>query len=354
VTRADDYRDEMFGFSLGDGTADALLEGRMQPDDAPPGFQEVAELVLAARSLSANGGLADENSVVAAFVETLRTPVGVPDIADGDGRMFGRMFSAKVAGVAAVLALGGATAAAATGSLPGSVQAALSRNLSHIGINVPDPHTGNLHTGTSTGTGASTSGGAGSNAGLNAGKGRSTALAAPSTTANEYGLCTAYSAPDGRSSPNTTRGSALSSVAFSRLSALAQAQGESVQAFCASIPKPGTSTGTSTGTSAGTSAGSDSTSSTVNGGKPATNPAGKTPGPPATTPAGNTPGGQPASTPPGNTPAGPPAFTPGGNTPGAQSSTPPANGGNSASTPAATHGTASTTDHGKSGSHTGP
>ena len=142
MTPPDDFSGAMFGFSLEDDTADTLLDGRMQPEDAPPGLQEVASLVLAARSLPRNGGLASEDAVVAAFVETVRTPIGVTEIAEARGRMFNRMFSAKVAGAAAVLALGGASAAAATGSLPGSVQSAVSRNLSHIGINVPNPQMG--------------------------------------------------------------------------------------------------------------------------------------------------------------------------------------------------------------------
>ncbi len=295
----DDFTGEMLGFPLMVGEADALLEGRVEPDEAPLGFQEVATLVLAARSLHANGGLAGENSVVAAFVKSVHPPLAtVAPIAAGPRRSAGRLSAKVAAGAAAVLAFGGASAAAATGSLPGTVQGALSRNLSHIGIHVPDPQTGPSTLGVVSNAGAG-----------NTGNGRSAALTAPSTTANEYGLCTAYFATDGRSSTNTTRGSALSSVAFSRLTAAAAANGESVTAFCASIPKPGTST---------TTAGSDGTSSTDSGGKPATNPAGKTPGSPTTTPAGNTGGGgQPASNPAGNTPGGgQSSTTAAGNTPG--------------------------------------
>ncbi len=314
----DDFPDEMSGYFVGEGTTDALLEGRVEPDEAPPGLQEVATLVLAARSLHANGGLAGENSVVAAFVESVRAPLAaVPAVSSRPRRSAGR-FSAKVAGAAAILALGGATAAAATGSLPGSVQGALSRNLSHLGINLPNPATD-----------AGNSAGAGSNVG----HGRSTALAAPTTTANEFGLCTAYS----HVSANGNHGKALSSVAFSRLAAAAAAAnggtGETVQAFCAPILQAGPSTST----------GSDGTSSTDNGGKPATTPSGQTPGPPATIPAGITPGGSsstnssgtPGTTPAGNTPGSPPA-TPGGTSGSQGTDEPPTNTGNSSTTPAGT------------------
>ena len=329
MSSTDDVTDAMLpGLSLGVGTADALFEGRVEPEDAPPGLREVAALVLAARSLDANGGLAGEDSVVAAFVESVRaTPPSIVDATEGGGHMFSRHFSAKVAGVAAVLAFGGATAAAATGSLPGSVQAAVSHNLSHLGISVPDPATG---TGTSDGAGSS------------AGHGRTATATALPTTASEYGLCTAYSAPDSRASGTTARGSALSSVAFSRLSAAATAKGETVQAFCAAVPKPGTTSG------------SDSTSdsaSTTDTGKPAANPAGKTPGPPATTPAGNTPGQPPATNPAGKTP-GPPATNSAGDTSGGPASTtPPGNSGNAQTTPNGNDSTPGTTptSHGQSG-----
>ena len=325
----------MFGFQVGVSEVDALLEGRMEPDEAPLALQEVATLVLAARSLHANGGLAGENSVVAAFVESVRPPLAaVSPVSPRPRRSAGR-FSAKVAGTAAVLALGGAAAAAATGSLPGSVQGALSRNLSHIGINVPNP---------------ATDAGQSAGAGSNVGHGRSTALAAPTTTANEFGLCTAYS----HVSANATSGKALSSVAFSRLETAAAAanggQGESVQTFCASITKPGTSTG------------SDGTSSTDSGGKPATTPSGNTPGgPPATTPAGNTPGSSssnpsgdaPGTTPAGNTPGSPPATTPGGTTSGSQGADQPqTNRGNSSTTPAGTAPGLTQTGAGLSGTQT--
>jgi len=304
MSPADDDMDEMFGLPKTGGIADALLEGRVEPDDAPPGLQEVATFVLAARSSNADGDLAGETSVVAAFIESVRAPVGIFQDTEGGARVFSRSFSAKVAGAAAVLALGGATVAAATGSLPGSIQGVASRNLSHLGINVPDPETD-----------AGRSGGAGSNI-----HGSTVNATAPSTTANEFGLCTAYFAPDSRSSTNTNRGKALSSTAFSRLSAEAQAKGETVQVFCAAVPNPGTTS----------NSGSDN-SSTTDTGKPVTTPAGKTPGgPPNSTPAGNTPGQPPTSTPPSGTPAGPPTSTPAGHTPaGPPSSVPPSHPGHS-------------------------
>ena len=309
----DDFPDEMSGYFVGEGTTDALLEGRVEPDEAPAGLQEVATLVLAARSLHANGGLAgensvSENSVVAAFIESVRAPQATPAPVSPRPRRSAGRFSAKVAGTAAILALGGAAAAAATGSLPAPLQAAVSRNLSHIGIGVPDPQKGTSSSGLVSNAGAGP-----------AGQGRSTALTAPSTTANEYGLCTAYFAPGGVSSTDTTGKSALSSVAFARLTAAATAKGETVQAFCASIPKPGTTT---------TTAGSDGTSSTDSGGQPAgntpgsgqsTNPAGGTGGggQPASNPAGNTPGSGQSTNPVGNTGvSGTPSTNPAGNTPG--------------------------------------
>lgn len=327
MSPSDDYLDEMLGWlPFGNGTADALLEGRVGPDDAPPGLQEAAALVLAARVPFANGDLAGEDSVVSAFVESMRAPLGIAATEKRVRRVISRSFSAKVAGVAAALALGGATAAAATGSLPGSVQSAVSRNLSHLGISVPNP--------------ASTAHGHDS-AGSNAAHGNTTGRAEPTTTANEFGLCTAYLAPDSKASSTTTRGRALSSTAFSRLSADAQANGESVQAFCATVTKPG---GSST-------PGTDGTSAPDTGGKAATNPAGDTPGSPTSTPAGIVPGQPPTTTLPGDTPAGPPTSTPAGSTPGQPASSVPSSGsGTSGTTPIGTTPPAgSTSSQGHSG-----
>jgi len=350
MTPSDDFTEEVFGL-FWESTADALLEGRVEPQDAPPALQGVARLVLAARSLPASRDLAVEDSVVAAFVER----VSAPNPEDGRHRTVGPMFSAKVAGVAFALALAGTTAAAATGTLPASIQSAVSRGLSHVGISVPDPGSGASHAhgpdghGGPIGTVTTTTGRGGSTSAAAA------ATAAATAAANVYGLCTAYLASDSGASGTTTHGKALSSTAFARLNADAQAKGETVQAFCASVPTPGSSsttstTGTTTSTAnttsgAGSSTGSGGSSSKGSGGKPATNPAGKTPGPPATNPAGKTPGagssnngkssqapGAPATTPAGTTPSstsatnpegkttGPPATNPAGKTPGAGSS----------------------------------
>jgi hypothetical protein len=298
VSPSDDLIGEMFGWQLEDGNAKALLEGRVEPDDAPPGLQEVAELVLAARSSFANGDLAGESSVVPAFIESVRAPHDIVSKNEGGTRMLSKFTPAKVLGLAAALAVGGATAAAATGSLPGAVQSALSRNLSHLGLTVPNP--GGQQSPQSPDV-------------SNAGHGHSTNANAPTTTANQYGLCTAYAAV--QSSPDSS--AALNSAAFMRLAAEAQAKGDTVQEFCATVTKPGRPS--SAGSDQGTS------TSTNQGGQPSTTPAGNTPGsPPATTPSDNTPGTPPATTPLGNAPGAPPASTPAGNTPGqAPTSTPP-------------------------------
>ena len=57
--------------------------------------------------------------------------------------MFSKVLTTKLAAVAAVLVLGGGTAAAATGSLPGPAQSAASTVLSQVGISLPGA--GTLH-----------------------------------------------------------------------------------------------------------------------------------------------------------------------------------------------------------------
>ena len=73
----------------------------------------------------------------------------------------------------------------------------------------------------------------------------------PSATANEFGLCTAYSAVS-KDFTDFTNPALSNSRAFQRLASEAAANGESVQAFCASVVSPTTTTVSSTTTTSTT------------------------------------------------------------------------------------------------------
>jgi len=287
----DDVMGDMRKFPHGDPMADALLEGRVLPDDAPPGYQGVAELVRLAKGPASIDEQADEASVVTAMTVAIRGTAPTINDRQGRPRMLGTLISTKVlAGVAAIV-LGGGVAAAATGALPAPVQTPLSHGLSDVGISIPHPNAP-----ASDAAGGSTT--------------PTTSSPGPAiTAANAFGLCTAYAASkSGTDTTGNAPGATSNSRAFMQLAAAAQAKGDTVTQFCADATPPSTSP---TG-----GAGSD--------GPPASTPAGNTPGsPPSSTPAGNTPGSPPSSTPAGNTPGSPPSSTPAGNTPGSNGASKP-------------------------------
>lgn len=138
---------------LDDDTAERLLGGAVHPDDAPPGFEPVARLLTLARS---PGGEEDsEAATVARMVEVI-VPAG-PSPAERPA-LIRRLLTVKLAAVAGAVLLS-TGAAAATGSLPGSLQDTLSEAVSHVGLDLPGAATDHADVG---GKPAGSSGRAGS------------------------------------------------------------------------------------------------------------------------------------------------------------------------------------------------
>jgi hypothetical protein len=50
MSRLNDFLHEMRGAGIDEGTLDRLLQGRILPDDAPPGYSDVASILVAAAS----------------------------------------------------------------------------------------------------------------------------------------------------------------------------------------------------------------------------------------------------------------------------------------------------------------
>jgi hypothetical protein len=117
-------------------TATRLLSGSVHPDDAPPGFAGVAALLNAAASLAAGPDKAAAAPTVAAMVEAIRAQEPV-SLRPSRRRMAARVLSVKVAAAVSTLALATGGAAAATGSLPDSIQEAVAEAVSHVGIDLP-------------------------------------------------------------------------------------------------------------------------------------------------------------------------------------------------------------------------
>jgi hypothetical protein len=123
---------------LDPGTADRLLAGRVDPDDAPPGYGEVAQLLQDARSWNGIPDVMDD-AVIVAIVDAITSDA----ITSGERppkrtRVLRRLVVTKVATVTAVVALTTTGAAAATGSLPDHAQNRLAHAAAHIGIKLPE------------------------------------------------------------------------------------------------------------------------------------------------------------------------------------------------------------------------
>ena len=262
MTAFDHEEGEMRRLPLSEGSVDALLDGRIVAEDAPPGYQHVARLIGAARSPASADELAGEHEAVATLAAAVGEAKGVSGaIHEGRRPVLTRLLTVKMAAAAAAVVLGGGAAAAATGSLPPSLQAGLSHGLSAVGISVPDPSTqpsgqtlssastsgssgttttGSTGTTTTGSTGTTTSGSTGTTTSTTSGTTSVTATTAPTQAVGPsasgpaaYGLCTAYAASSGSQAGGH-------SVAFRNLAAAAKTQNESVTQYCATVPKPST------------------------------------------------------------------------------------------------------------------
>ena len=249
----------MHPMRLDDTTADRMAAGLVPPDDAPPGYAGVAELLHAARRAATGQDPARQAAVLAA-VSAAVAGAGESPHTPWRKSMSTTRLSARTAAVASALVLAGATAAAAaTGSLPGPAQDTAASVLSHVGISVPNT------AGQGTGDQQTTDSGTNSSTGPNA-----NAL---------FGLCTAVAA-------HAKHGVQPHSTVFPSAST------------CTTVTQPsGTTGGTgNTGTSTG-----DSGTAPSGAGQPAGTPV----GPPSSLPVG-----PPSSTPPSSTPVGPPVTPP--------------------------------------------
>ena len=118
-------------------SATRILQGLVHPDDAPPGYGEVAGLLASASALPA----VDEDaaaSTIAAMVEAIREGASTPQTSRRKS-MVRKLLAGKALAVIGVVALSASGAAAATGSLPDPAQGAVAGAASHVGIHIPQP-----------------------------------------------------------------------------------------------------------------------------------------------------------------------------------------------------------------------
>lgn len=214
----------MLEFPLNDSTASAFLGGRIVPDDAPPGYQDVAELIRIARKPASADKLADEDYVVARFAVAVRETNSVSthtNVIERRPIMFSQILSAKVAAAAAVAIIGGGTAAAV--AMPVSAHVGASSNVSRPGVAVPHADTTNW---------MSQAGAALSHAVSQA--------KLPPTSTDMRQMCVNYAASmqNSASGSGGTSSAGGNSAATSQLQGAAASQGETVQQYCANMGVP--------------------------------------------------------------------------------------------------------------------
>ena len=120
--------------NLDAATVEQLLDGRMQPDDAPPELARVAALLAAAAEVPA-AATADPAFVAALAAEVNAAP---NTLSTRRKPVLAKFLTVKAGVLAGVLAFGAAGAAAATNTLPAGAQHDVATAAKHVGINLPD------------------------------------------------------------------------------------------------------------------------------------------------------------------------------------------------------------------------
>jgi len=189
----------------GDPAYDALLTGKLLPEDAAEGLRPVAEAIAALNAAASASELAAAASALAEF----RRAAGLSAEPARSPRrrhpMLKSLLSAKLAAAAAaaVVSVGGVAAAAYAGALPASVQ-----KIAHDTLGAPAPHSSARPSHPTTPAGPDAAGRA------------------------AYGLCTAYA-------HLKTDGSARQKAVAFRNLATAAGGAANVAAYCAKVAHPG-------------------------------------------------------------------------------------------------------------------
>lgn len=199
---------------IDDRTVDRLLAGAVTSEDAPPGYDRVADLLQGARPQRSAGELVNEAAAVASMRAVILEQAPTPAHSRSKRKpMITQLLTAKAAILGGVLVLG-TGAAAATGSLPGAAQSTASDVLAKIGISVPgandhsaghaDTRGGSGEDGTTTSTTATTDGSSATTTGTGTGADGSADGGTATTKPATFGLCTAAAANAGH--PNANAG----------------------------------------------------------------------------------------------------------------------------------------------------
>ena len=208
----------------GQDLLDRLLEGRLNPASAPPGYGRVARLLAAATAPATPEELADAQRTMAAFAAEMRShpPTLVPRRTAVPRKVL--TIKAAAAALVAVLSLGG-VAAAAGGLLPDQASPVADQASATTGTDAA------AH---GLGPAAAANLGGAADAGSADGQGRASAVGPDATGTARAGLCRAWQAGQGGE-----HGRRMDAVAFR---ALAEAAGgaDNIAAYCQDVA-PGAS-----------------------------------------------------------------------------------------------------------------
>jgi hypothetical protein len=198
---------------------DRLLDGRLDPASAPPGYSELARLLAAATAPAAPEELAGERLAMATFAAVMRStpPTLVPRRTAVPRKVL--TMKAAAAALVAALSLGG-VAAAASGLLPDQASPVAEQAAASTGA---DAATHGL------GKAAAANLGGAADAGSADGQGRASAVGPDASGAARAGLCRAWEAGEGGD-----HGRRMDAVAFQ---ALVEAAGgaDQVAAYCEDV-----------------------------------------------------------------------------------------------------------------------
>jgi hypothetical protein len=258
-----------------------LLDGRLDPASAPPGYGGLARLLAAVTAPAAPEELAGERFAMTEFAAVMRStpPTLVPQRTAVPRKVL--TMKAAAAALVAVLSIGG-VAAAASGLLPDQASPVADQA----------PATTNADA-AAHGLGAAAANlGESANAGAADGQGQESAAGPDATAAARAGLCRAWQAGQGGD-----HGRRMDAVAFQ---ALVEAAGgaDQVAAYCEAVTAGASADAHGKSQASSTSVSAPSTSvSPPSSGPPADPGPPAEPGPPASTgPGGHGQGGPPTTT----------------------------------------------------------
>ena len=140
-----DFDCEMHPVPLDLDTADRLLAGTVAPEDAPPGYANVARLLESAAAEPTADELSRETEIVAMVAAAVRSSSSIHSVSPRRFFMPFALSRPRIAAAFVAVTLACTAGLASAGSLRGAAQDVASSMLAKVGISVPGP---NEHAGT--------------------------------------------------------------------------------------------------------------------------------------------------------------------------------------------------------------